>query len=329
MGNVKNRNNPIGLITDIQRMSTEDGPGIRTTIFFKGCSLKCTWCHNPESISPHPQLHWIRNRCIGCRTCLEVCPENALAFTPAGNRIDRKRCKGCGECADECPGAALELLGRQWDLDELIAEVIKDKTYFEKSGGGITLGGGEPSLQADFCGMLLKRLKEKTVHTAVDTCGMCSVNALDRFLAYTDLLLFDIKAIIPGQHRKFTGADNHKILENLIYIRDCMSSKGYPKALWIRTPIIPGATASEENIRGIGQFLAANFDGVISRWELCAFNNLCRDKYQRLDMDWDFKTTELLGKLFMEKMATVARNSGVNPDIVRWSGSIRLEETAA
>jgi pyruvate formate lyase activating enzyme len=313
-------------ILEIQRMSTEDGPGIRTTVFFKGCSLKCKWCHNPESISAQPQVHWIGNRCIGCKTCLEVCPENALAFTPEGNTVDRSKCTGCGICAEECPSTALELLGQLWNLDDLYSEVVKDKAYFEKSNGGVTLGGGEPTLQSEFCSSLLILLKESAVHTAVDTCGMHSQQALGSILPYADLLLYDIKEISPQKHLQFTGSDNHRILENLMYIRQCMQSEGYPNELWIRTPVIPGATASAENIRGIGQFMADNLDGSVSRWELCAFNNLCRDKYLRLDLDWEFKESELLSHLFMEKMAVVARNSGVNPDIVFWSGSTKLEE---
>jgi pyruvate formate lyase activating enzyme len=255
-------------IFEVQRMSTEDGPGIRTTVFFKGCGLQCAWCHNPESISPKPQMHWIGNRCIGCKTCLKVCPENALAFTAAGNRIDRKLCTGCGLCGEECPAGALELIGKQWTLHDLTAEVLKDRTYFEKSGGGITLGGGEPTLQATFCRDFLKRLKEQAIHTALDTCGLCAQNSLAELLPFTDLLLYDIKEIDSKRHRYFTGSPNEKIL--------------------------------------------------------CAFNNLCRDKYLRLDMDWDFKATELLGKSFMEKMAAVARNSGIDPAIVHWSGSTRL-----
>ena len=312
-------------ILEIQRMSTEDGPGLRTTVFFKGCSLKCNWCHNPESISAQPQLHWIGSRCIGCKTCLDVCPENALAFTPEGNSVDRRKCTGCGICAAECPSTALELLGQSWKLDDLHAEVIKDKTYFAKSGGGVTLGGGEPLLQSDFCRRLLVHLKESAVHTAVDTCGQVSRKALNRILPYTELLLFDLKEISPRKHELFTGSDNHIILQNLIYIKDCMQSDGQPGALWIRTPVIPGATASAENIRGIGQFLADNLDGLVTRWDLCAFNNLCRDKYLRLDLEWEYKDSGLLNKLFMEKMAAVARNSGVNPDIVHWSGSTRLD----
>ena len=307
-------------------MSTEDGPGIRTTVFFKGCSLKCTWCHNPESISAHPQVHWVENRCIGCKICLEVCPQGALTIGQEGDRIDRGLCSGCGACAEECPGAALELLGSRWSLEDLIVELIKDGAYFAKSGGGITLGGGEPALQARFNEVLLTELKARHVHTALDTCGLCARNDLAKLLPCTDLLLFDLKAIDPEKHRMLTGSTNTQILENILYVRDCMKTRGYPKELWIRTPVIPGATAKEEDIRNIGRFIATNLDGCVNRWELCAFNNLCKDKYLRLGLDWGFKDCELLSELYMEKMAMVARNSGVNPDVVFISGSTKLEE---
>jgi pyruvate formate lyase activating enzyme len=322
-------NNLTATILEIQRMSTEDGPGIRTTIFFKGCSLKCGWCHNPESISPLPQIHWIANQCIGCKTCLAVCPPKALSFSGQGNQIDRDLCTGCALCAAECPAAALELLGRQWVLDDLVAEVIKDRAYFAKSGGGITLGGGEPSLQLQFNRVLLLKLKDLGLHTALDTCGQCSKGALEKLLPHSDLVLFDLKEIDPQKHREFTGSPNDKILANLLFVRDRMKADGRPSELWIRTPIIPDATATEENVRGIGKFIAANLNGLVKRWELCAFNNLCRDKYRRLDLDWEYKDQGLLSKLTMEKMAAVARNSGVDPDIVHWSGSTKLEKVSS
>jgi len=193
-------------ILEIQRMSTEDGPGIRTTVFFKGCSLRCGWCHNPESIAAYPQVHWVANQCLGCKTCLAVCTHGALSFSEKGNRIDRDRCTGCGLCAEACPANALELLGSSWELNDLVAEVIKDRVYFTKSGGGVTLGGGEPTLQLPFCRELLKMLKKLGIHTALDTCGMCSRDALQKLLPYSDLVLFDVKEIDPQKHRIFTGS---------------------------------------------------------------------------------------------------------------------------
>lgn len=314
-------------ILEIQRMSTEDGPGIRTTVFFKGCSLACAWCHNPESISPRPQLHWVGNRCIGCRSCLEVCPNDALKLDETGMSIDRERCQGCGACAEECPSTALELMGEVWTLPDLVAEVIKDKVYFDKSEGGVTISGGEPGLQPRFAAAFLKTLKEQGIQTALDTCGLCSRNALEMILPYVSLVLFDIKVMDPAGHERFTGSNNERVLSNLRYTAEFTRSHVHPKSIWIRTPIIPGATDSVENIRAIGDWIAAHVSDAVDRWELCAFNNLCQDKYQRLGLTWEFQESKLMRQMDMECLAEVARKSGVDPDIVHWSGSTQLEET--
>ena len=315
----------IATILEIVRMSTEDGPGIRTTVFFKGCTLKCAWCHNPESISAKPQLQWVGSRCIGCKTCMEVCPENALTLTETGMQIDRNRCIACGECAAECPGTALELLGKNWQLDDLVDEVIKDRAYFETSQGGITISGGEPTMQAGFAGAFLKSLRQKGLHTALDTCGQCSRDALDQTLPYAAMVLFDMKLIDPKAHKKFTGHDNKRILDNLLYVADYIRSHVYPNELWIRTPMIPDATAVFENLSGIGRFIAKNLSDVVRRWELCAFNNLCRDKYLRLGQKWAFHDTELLTKDDMDALTANAKSSGVDPKIVFPTGLTRLK----
>jgi pyruvate formate lyase activating enzyme len=319
-----NQNNQ-ATILEIVRMSTEDGPGIRTTVFFKGCPLKCAWCHNPESISMKPQLSWVGSRCIGCKTCLSVCKENALTLTEKGMQIDRTRCTGCGDCSEECPGTALELMGKQWQVDDLVAEVIKDRAYFETSNGGITISGGEPTSQAGFASQFLKMLRGKGLHTALDTCGQCSRDALDQVLPYAAMVLFDIKLIDQKAHKKFTGHDNQRILDNLLYVADYIRNHVYPVQMWIRTPIIPNATATHENIKGIGQFIAKHVGGVVSRWELCAFNNLCRDKYFRLDQPWVFEDESLLTQSFLDELTDTAKRSGVDPDIVFATGATRLE----
>lgn len=315
-----------GTVLEIQRMSTEDGPGIRTTVFMKGCPLSCTWCHNPESISPRPQVHWIGSRCIMCKMCMDVCPENALYLDEGGIEVNRELCTGCGRCADECPSTALELLGRKWTIHELVAELVKDRAFFEKSGGGITVSGGESTLQKEFVTGLLKSLRGQGIHTAIDTCGVCGKDALDRILPHADLVLFDVKLIDAEQHRRFTGSSNEKILENLRHVARLVKEHLYPRELWVRTPVIPGATDTDENIQGIGEYLAGLPAGVITRWELCAFNNLCVDKYTRLGRQWDFAGVELMDKERMEHLAEVARSTGVDPAIVLWTGSTRYEE---
>jgi len=269
-------NKPKGLVLEIQRMSTEDGPGLRTTVFFKGCSLKCTWCHNPESISLLPQIHWIGSRCIGCRTCLDTCPKNALSMSREGIRIDRVVCDGCGLCVEECPSIALELLGEEWNLEDLVKEVLKDRVYFEKSNGGVTVSGGEPTIQADFVAELLQQIKGHGIKTALDTCGLCNARSLNQLLPHANLVLFDLKEINPQKHLDFTGSDNRVILENLIHVADYIDSHLFPEGLWIRTPLIPGATDTVENLKGIGAWIKAHLDQKVKRWELCAFNNLCR-----------------------------------------------------
>ncbi len=313
-------------VLEIQRMSTEDGPGLRTTVFLKGCSLKCKWCHNPESISGTPQTQWVGNRCIGCKTCLGICVNRCLSFNENGLDINRAKCRGCGTCAEACPSTALELMGEEWMLDDLLREVAKDKAYFDKSMGGVTISGGEPALQPKFVTEFLKGLKEMGIQTALDTCGLCSASSLEMILPYATMVLFDLKEIDPVKHQEFTGGDLDKILRNLLLIRDTIRSHVHPKTLWIRTPIIPGTTDRHDNIRNIGRYLADNLGNTMDRWELCSFNNLCKDKYQRLGLEWEYENSDLMTESEMDALLSTARSSGINPDLVMWSGSTRLEE---
>ena len=312
------------LVLNIQRMSTEDGPGIRTTVFLKGCSLSCVWCHNPESIFKGKEIKWLKTRCIGCNTCLRACKTGALMMTDKGIKIDKKKCIQCFSCVDECPTLALELEGKEWELDSLIEEVLKDRVYFEKSEGGVTASGGEPLLQSAFVAKFFRRLKDKGIHTALDTGGMCSIEALKKVLPYSDIVLYDIKLMDDRLHNKFIGQSNEKILKNVLLIADMMREEKKPPDLWIRTPIIPKATASEENIKAIGKFIADNLNDVVIRWDLCAFNNLCRNKYKRMDIDWMFKDEKLMRKDEMNQLAEIAGKTGIDPGVVCWSGATRL-----
>lgn len=318
--------NKSALILDIQRMSTEDGPGIRTTVFLKGCSLSCAWCHNPESISSSKIIQWIESRCLGCGICLETCNNEALIMSDTGEiKIDKEKCKKCFSCVEKCPTLALEIKGETWNIDKLFDEVMKDRVYFEKSKGGVTVSGGEALLQYEFISDFLKRLKEMGINTAIDTCGMCSNTAIKEVLPYSDLVLYDIKLMDNKLHNKFTGQSNEQILKNILFIADIIRREKKPSSLWIRTPIIPNATDSEENIKAIGKFIASNLKDVVDRWELCAFNNLCRDKYERLEIDWIFKNAELMKKDEMDHLVKIAGSTGIDPKIVCWTGGTRLE----
>ena len=307
-------------ILHLQRLSTEDGPGIRTTVFFKGCPLRCEWCHNPESLSPHPQVQWLETRCIGCRTCLDVCPNACLLLTADGMRIDRERCTGCGACAEACPANAMELLGATVTVEDLVKELVKDRTFYETSGGGVTASGGEPAMQAAFVAALLARLKAEGVDTALDTCGLAPPHSWGKILPHVDLVLFDLKQSDPEQHRMQTGQSNDRILEALLEIRNYIAGQQPHPRLWIRTPLIPGATATADNLRGLGALIARHLDGLVERWELCAFNNLCRDKYRRLGMPWRFQDTPLLSSRALRELEHQARQSGVDPAIVVATG---------
>lgn len=316
-------------VLEIVRMSTEDGPGIRTTVFFKGCPLTCAWCHNPESISAKPQVCWFAGRCIGCRSCEEICPNDALRIDDKGVHIDRDRCRACGDCAAECPANALELLGTRWGVEALAAEVLKDRAYFEPSGGGITASGGEPAMQSGFLEAFFRLLRGRGIHTILDTCGYCSRTALDRILPYAAMVLFDIKLMDPEKHRQYTGHGNRVILENLVHTADFIRSHVHPSALWIRTPLIPGATADHDNIKEIARFIASEISDVLGRWELCAFNNLCRDKYLRLGRPWAFETAELLSRAELDSYTAAAVSAGIPGEKVCWTGSSRLENNTA
>ena len=305
-------------------MSTEDGPGLRTTVFFKGCSLACRWCQNPESLSPKIEIVWHDWKCIGAGRCDAVCRDGAIRRHAKTVEIDLSRCTLCGACTDECPTTALELLGVEWHLDDLVAEVAKDRSYFETSGGGITVSGGEPALQPAFVAAFLQRCRSLGLHTALDTCGMCSASALETLAGCADLVLYDVKEIDAERHTRFTGQSNAKILSNLVDLGERLRRNSYPAELWIRTPLIPGATATDENIRGIGAFLLQNLRDLVRRWELCAFNNLPRDKYRRLGIAWDYEQTELLTAQALRHFAELARASGVDPDIVVATGSTRV-----
>ncbi|MBY8990815.1 MAG: glycyl-radical enzyme activating protein [Candidatus Lokiarchaeota archaeon] len=311
-----------GFIFNIQRFSTEDGPGIRTTVFFKQCPLNCLWCHNPESILKERQLEWFKHKCIGCNTCIDICKYKCLSFNENGLVIEREICIRCGDCSDECPSTALHMWGEYWDLNDLYSEIQKDKVYYTQSKGGITVSGGEPTVQSEFILKFLKLCKENSIHTALDTCGYAPEHIYKKLFPYVDLVLFDIKEIDPEKHQRFTNIPNDLILKNAIWIADYLNDNN--KKLWVRTPIIPNYTATEENIKGIGDFIVNELKNFPERFDLLSFNRLCSEKYSRLDMDWSLKKEPLMGKDEMEHFLKIAQSTGVkNP---HWSGLTRSTE---
>ena len=262
------------VISDIKRFAVHDGPGIRTTVFFKGCPLKCVWCHNPEGIGRGPQLAYYENKCIGCLECESACRHGAHS-SDGFHVFDRERCVGCGSCETVCLGDALKLYGRSVTAETLLPQLLEDRAFYENSGGGVTLSGGECLMQADFCAQLLKALKENGIHTAVDTCGFVSRETLDKVIPYTDIFLYDLKAFDEEVHIRCTGKPNGVILENLRYL----DSLG--KQCEIRIPFVPGF--NDDQMGPIAAFLAPmkNITGV----RVLAYHNYAGSKYEALGME--------------------------------------------
>lgn len=265
-----------GTIFEIKHFAVHDGPGIRTTVFLKGCPLKCLWCHNPEGISTKKQLEFIRHKCTNCGRCAAVCPTKAHALNAEHQHIfDRKKCINCGKCVSACFSGALSLYGKEATTNEVMRNLLSDKDFYESGSGGITLSGGECLMQAAFCAELLQKCKQNGLHTAVDTCGMVPRAALDSVIPYTDLFLYDIKAIDEDVHIACTGQSNKLILENLRYLNE------KKKAVEIRIPFVPHYNDSQ--IEKIGAFLQnlTNITGV----RVLPYHNYAGTKYNSLDME--------------------------------------------
>lgn len=239
------------LVSNLQRFSVDDGPGIRTTVFFKGCNLRCLWCHNPECIPAAPSLQLTAASCTGCGRCAAVCPAGVHTITQEGeHQICWEKCVGCGRCADECLSKAITLVGSACTPEELVSAALRDRRYFETSGGGVTLSGGDPMLFPDYIVPVLKMLGEEGIHRAVDTAGCVPWENFRRVLPYTDLFLYDVKAHSAALHRKLTGMDNAPVLENLRRLSEAGAS------IFIRVPVIPGCNDDPEELSAIASMLA-------------------------------------------------------------------------
>ncbi|MCE1195230.1 glycyl-radical enzyme activating protein [bacterium] len=276
-----------GNIIDIKRFTIHDGDGIRSTLFLKGCALRCAWCHNPEGVENSVDLWYFPRQCIRCRACLEACPENALHADEEGETfiwINRQRCTKCGRCVQACPTAALSFDGRRLSSDEAVATLLRDKPFYDESGGGVTISGGDPLVQSAFALEILRRCKEAGVHTAIETCLQGPWETVEEFLPATDLFIVDLKLADSGQHREYTGQGNELIREN--YGKLAVQARRLGRDLLTRIPMIPRVTATRENVGAIARFVREHNPG--GRVELINFNPLAESKYLLMNRDEGF-----------------------------------------
>ena len=295
-----------GNIFNIQRFSIQDGPGIRTTVFLKGCPLKCLWCSNPESQSPAPMIAHRDSLCNGCEKCIYVCAEDAIRLSKSSEKyeikIDRERCNSCGKCIKVCTVGALKVYGQTMTIDEVFDEVRKDSDFYSNSGG-VTAGGGEPLMQADFVTELFRRCNQIGIHTTLDTCGYASITTLEKVLDETKLVLFDLKLMNSQLHKQFTKKDNKIILRNAQLIL----AKGVP--MMIRIPLIPGITDSEENLVETANFVS-ELDSAL-HVDLLPYHRFGESKYKMLDRDYQLAGKGSLSKEQLQRAKEIFEQRGL------------------
>ncbi len=306
-----------GMVFHIQRFSLHDGPGIRTTVFLKGCALECFWCHNPEGKHAFPELRYYPARCIACGSCADACPHAAHTFEGGLHTFSRDRCEGTGACAAVCFSGALQMEGKAMTVEEVMAEVTADRSFYDASGGGVTLSGGEPTLDSAFALAILLECKALGIRTAIETCGECPWASLESLLPATDLVMMDIKVIPEEKHREATGKGNGRILANA----RLLARTGVP--LVIRTPVVRGVNDAQEEIAAIASFvreLVAIREGAARnggpradiRYELLPFHRMATDKYRSLGREYRAESLDPLPRQEMLELLEAARREGID-----------------
>ncbi len=298
---------PTGLVFDIRRYAVHDGPGIRTTVFLKGCPLNCWWCHNPESQSPDPEIMYREARCAHCGQCLSACPQNAIAWQHDAPITNPARCTRCGACAQLCPTQARELTGECMSVEHVMRLVRRDIQFYDESGGGVTLSGGEPLYQSEFTAALLRACKKEEIHTALDTSGFAAWQILDDIRSDVDCFLYDIKLLDDARHIQYTGVSNQIILENL----HRLAQRGH--AIILRLPLIPGITDGEENIQAVAQ-LARSLPTVL-RVDLLPYHDAARLKYQRLGIAYPLPPDISLPAEHVNRLASILQTNRIRTKI--------------
>jgi pyruvate formate lyase activating enzyme len=263
-----------GLVFNIQKYSIQDGPGIRTTVFLKGCPLRCWWCHNPESLSPKPEIVILEARCRLCGECLRVCPHDAIFAANGGFKHDLEACALCGTCVEACPSGARQLVGTRMTVREVMAEILKDRIFYDDSRGGVTFSGGEPLMQPRFLKELLTACRAQGIHASVDTCGFGTREYLLSIAPLTDLFLYDLKAIDEAKHLQYTGVSNASILENVLALGRVHSN------IWIRVPLVPGLNDDDKQLEDTARF-AASIPGV-RQINILPYHKTAIHKFRRL-----------------------------------------------
>jgi pyruvate formate lyase activating enzyme len=295
-----------GIIFNIQRYSIHDGPGIRTTVFLKGCPLKCKWCSNPESINPFPELFLRKDQCDQCEKCIEVCAINAFFLENETIQINRAECNLCLKCIDICPSDVINKTGKKASVDDIVSEIMQDELFYINSGGGVTISGGEPLSQLEFTLNLLKEFKKKSLHTTLDTTGYAKLEEFEKILPYTDLFLFDIKHLNSEAHQKATGIPNEIILKNF---KNCLE-KG--NKVWVRVPVIPNFNDSNRYINTLGNFLS---EKPIEKVSLLKYHEWGRHKYKYLDRIYPLKSIAFISDEKIQALKNILESYGLEVTI--------------